>query len=258
MIVAAAASRGEEHVDALGRGAQLVDLVRIGGSLKLGHVSAALLIARLQAGSRQHPLAKALVEYASCCAPSMPCAGSPTKPSVDVSAANSTGAKPSTTCAGSSSSPTAAPFATPTTTIRPPRHTATPSSSTPASCPPPDTSTTPSTLAGPRATRSTTRPSPTSARRTSKRSTPTGRSASTWPPSSNAPVDPYAAVSRSIARRFGAVTQETPFAGVVRSDEAHHQQSPRGPERGDVSPPPLLRRLRLPPRRRSGPGHWRV
>ncbi len=39
------------------------DLVRIGGSLKLGHVSAALLIARLQAGSRQHPLAKALVEY---------------------------------------------------------------------------------------------------------------------------------------------------------------------------------------------------
>jgi len=63
MIVAAAASRGEEHVDALGRGAQLVDLVRIGGSLKLGHVSAALLIARLQAGSRQHPLAKALVEY---------------------------------------------------------------------------------------------------------------------------------------------------------------------------------------------------
>jgi len=39
------------------------DLIRIGGSLKLGHVSAALLIARLQAGSRQHPLAKALIEY---------------------------------------------------------------------------------------------------------------------------------------------------------------------------------------------------
>ena len=39
------------------------DLLRIGGSLKQGHVSAALLIARLQAGSRQHPLAKALVEY---------------------------------------------------------------------------------------------------------------------------------------------------------------------------------------------------
>ena len=39
------------------------DLVRIGGSLKLGYVSAALLIARLQAGSRQHPLAKALLEY---------------------------------------------------------------------------------------------------------------------------------------------------------------------------------------------------
>ena len=39
------------------------DLLRIGGSLKLGHVSAALLVARLQAGSRQHPLAKALIEY---------------------------------------------------------------------------------------------------------------------------------------------------------------------------------------------------
>ena len=39
------------------------DLLRVGGSLKLGHVSAALLVARLQAGSRQHPLAKALVEY---------------------------------------------------------------------------------------------------------------------------------------------------------------------------------------------------
>jgi TnpA family transposase len=39
------------------------DLVRIGGSLKLGYVSAALLIARLQAGSRQHPLAKAMLEY---------------------------------------------------------------------------------------------------------------------------------------------------------------------------------------------------
>ncbi len=39
------------------------DLLRIGGSLKRGHVSAALLVARLQAGSRQHPLAKALLEY---------------------------------------------------------------------------------------------------------------------------------------------------------------------------------------------------
>ncbi len=39
------------------------DLVRIGGSLKFGHVSAALLIAKLQAGSRQHPLAKAMLEY---------------------------------------------------------------------------------------------------------------------------------------------------------------------------------------------------
>ncbi|MGH9149413.1 MAG: Tn3 family transposase [Acidimicrobiales bacterium] len=39
------------------------DLVRIGGSLKLGYVSAALLIAKLQAGSRQHPLARAMLEY---------------------------------------------------------------------------------------------------------------------------------------------------------------------------------------------------
>lgn len=39
------------------------DLLRIAGSLKQGYVSAALLIARLQAGSRQHPLAKALLEY---------------------------------------------------------------------------------------------------------------------------------------------------------------------------------------------------
>ncbi len=39
------------------------DLTRIGGSLKLGHVSASLLTAKLQAGARQHPLAKALVEH---------------------------------------------------------------------------------------------------------------------------------------------------------------------------------------------------
>ena len=39
------------------------DLLRIGGSLKQGYVSATLLISRLQAGSRQHPLAKALLEY---------------------------------------------------------------------------------------------------------------------------------------------------------------------------------------------------
>ena len=39
------------------------DLQRIAGSLLDGHVSAALLITRLQAGSRQHPLAKALLEY---------------------------------------------------------------------------------------------------------------------------------------------------------------------------------------------------
>jgi hypothetical protein len=39
------------------------DLLRSGGSLKLGHVSASLLVSRLQAGARQHPLAKALVEH---------------------------------------------------------------------------------------------------------------------------------------------------------------------------------------------------
>jgi TnpA family transposase len=39
------------------------DLLRVGASLKLGYVSAALLVSRLQAGSRQHPLAKALLEY---------------------------------------------------------------------------------------------------------------------------------------------------------------------------------------------------
>lgn len=39
------------------------DLLRIGGSLLGGYVSAALLVSRLQAGSRQHPLAKALLEY---------------------------------------------------------------------------------------------------------------------------------------------------------------------------------------------------
>jgi TnpA family transposase len=44
----------EEHWD---------ELRRVGASLKLGYVSAALLISRLQAGSRQHPLAKALLEY---------------------------------------------------------------------------------------------------------------------------------------------------------------------------------------------------
>lgn len=39
------------------------DLLRIAGSLKSGHVSAELLVTRLQAGSRTHPLSKALIEY---------------------------------------------------------------------------------------------------------------------------------------------------------------------------------------------------
>ena len=39
------------------------DLLRIGWSLKTGHVSASLLTTRLQAGTRRHPLAKALLEY---------------------------------------------------------------------------------------------------------------------------------------------------------------------------------------------------
>ena len=38
-------------------------LQRIGRSVRSGHVSAVLLIARLQAGTRQHPLAKSLIEY---------------------------------------------------------------------------------------------------------------------------------------------------------------------------------------------------
>ena len=57
------------------------DLLRIAGSLKLGHVSAALLVTRLQAGSRQHPLAKALHRVRQAAAHrSTPCGGSPTKP----------------------------------------------------------------------------------------------------------------------------------------------------------------------------------
>jgi TnpA family transposase len=39
------------------------DLCRIAGSLKLGHVPASLLTAKLQARTRQHPLAKALLEH---------------------------------------------------------------------------------------------------------------------------------------------------------------------------------------------------
>ncbi len=39
------------------------ELARVAGSLKLGYVSASLLVARLQASARQHPLAKALLEY---------------------------------------------------------------------------------------------------------------------------------------------------------------------------------------------------
>ncbi|MDH5372285.1 MAG: Tn3 family transposase [Acidimicrobiia bacterium] len=39
------------------------DLLRIAWSIKTGHVTAALLTTRLQAGARQHPLAKALIEY---------------------------------------------------------------------------------------------------------------------------------------------------------------------------------------------------
>lgn len=39
------------------------DLLRVAGSLKKGTVSAALLLTRLHASSRQHPLAKAILEY---------------------------------------------------------------------------------------------------------------------------------------------------------------------------------------------------
>jgi len=39
------------------------DLLRIGLSIRSGHVTASLLTQRLQAGARTHPLAKALIEY---------------------------------------------------------------------------------------------------------------------------------------------------------------------------------------------------
>lgn len=39
------------------------EFLRVAGSLKLGYVSASLLVAKLQAGARQHPLAKALLEH---------------------------------------------------------------------------------------------------------------------------------------------------------------------------------------------------
>jgi TnpA family transposase len=137
------------------------DLLRIGGSLKRGHVSAALLIAKLQAGSRQHPLAKALLEYGKLLRTLHALRCSPTRPSAGVSAVSSTGARPPTISAGSSFSPIAVRSATPTTTTRPPRRIATRSSSTPASCPPPATSKTPSTPKRPTATRSAKKPRPT-------------------------------------------------------------------------------------------------
>lgn len=49
------------NIDVIGR--HYDDLLRIAGSLREGTVSAALLITRLQAGARQHPLSKALIEY---------------------------------------------------------------------------------------------------------------------------------------------------------------------------------------------------
>lgn len=42
---------------------QWEELLRVAGSLQLGYVSAALFVSRLHAGSRQHPVAKALLEY---------------------------------------------------------------------------------------------------------------------------------------------------------------------------------------------------
>jgi TnpA family transposase len=64
------------------------DLLRIGASLKQGYVSAALLISKLQAGSRQHPLARRCWSTASCCGRCTRCAGSPTKHSAAGSAAS--------------------------------------------------------------------------------------------------------------------------------------------------------------------------
>ncbi len=69
--------RHHAQIDAID--AQWDDLLRIGASLKQGYVSAALLIARLQAGSRQHPLAKAMLSTGSCYGRFTRCAGSPTR-----------------------------------------------------------------------------------------------------------------------------------------------------------------------------------
>jgi TnpA family transposase len=100
------------------------DLRRIAGSLILGYVSASLLVTRLQAGSRQHPLAKALLEYGKLMRTLHALTGSPTRSSAGASDASSTWARTSTTCVVSSPTPMPARRSTATTRTRACRRTA--------------------------------------------------------------------------------------------------------------------------------------
>lgn len=197
------------------------DLVRIGGSLKLGHVSAALLIGKLQAGSRLHPLAKAMLEYGKLLRTlhalrwfsdaafrrRMGRQLNRGEATNDLRRflffANRGGCSP------------------PTTTTRPPRPSPTPWWSTPASCPPPATWRTPSPPARPRARWSATRPRRTSASPTSSPSTPTGPWCSTSPASSGAPV------ARSRSR---------PYPEEPPDDLRAHHRRPGPDGRGSVHP----------------------
>ena len=102
------------------------DLCRIGGSLKLGNVSASLLTGKLQAGARQHPLAKALLEHGKLLRTVHAIHWFADECSGAGSAASSTAASPSTTYAATCGSPNVATSTTVTTTTRPCRRTATP------------------------------------------------------------------------------------------------------------------------------------
>lgn len=56
------------------------DLLRLAGSLKFGHATASLLVAKLSASGRQNALAAALKEYGRCAERSTPPATWPTPP----------------------------------------------------------------------------------------------------------------------------------------------------------------------------------
>ncbi len=173
------------------------DLLRIGGSLLDGHVSAALLITRLQAGSRQHPLAKALLEHGKLLR-----TVHALRWYTDETFRRRIGRQLNRGEALNDLRRFI--FYANRGQIRAHRHedqttqaTATPWSSTPASCPPPTTSKTPSTPNKPTARKSLRRPSPTSAPPTSKRSTPTALSPSPSPRSSTALTDNRYATSNT-------------------------------------------------------------